>query len=172
MIADRVSELLGRRIVSLERIESRGYAAAYHAVAELEDGLSVFVKTGTEEVTSQFLRDEIRFYRSFQAPFMPVFHGADDGEPPILVIEDLREGRWPPPWDSDAVNTVRQALETLAASAARMARARRSRVADRRLGRDRARPRAVSLDRHVLPPVARSFAARPSRCRRDRSRRR
>lgn len=117
MIADRVSELLGRRIVSLQRIESLGYAAAYHAVAELEDGLSVFVKAGTEEVTSRFLRDEIRFYRSFQAPFMPVFHGAADGEPPILVIEDLREGRWPPPWDGDAVNAVRQALETLAVSA-------------------------------------------------------
>jgi hypothetical protein len=117
VIEDRVSQLLRRRVVALERIESRGYAAAYHAVAELEDGLSVFVKAGTEEVTSRFLRDEIRFYRSFQAPFMPVFHGADDGDPPILVIEDLRTGRWPPPWGRDAVDAVRQALETLAASA-------------------------------------------------------
>lgn len=116
MIADRVSQLLGRRLVSLERIESRGYATAYHAVANLEDGLSVFVKAGTEEVTSRFLRDEIRFYRSFQAPFMPVFHGADDGDPPILVIEDLREGRWPPPWDGDAVNAVRQTLRGVAGS--------------------------------------------------------
>jgi hypothetical protein len=116
VIADRVSQLLGRRLVSLERIESRGYATAYHAVANLEDGLSVFVKAGTEEVTSRFLRDEIRFYRSFQAPFMPVFHGADDGDPPILVIEDLREGRWPPPWDGDAVNAVRQTLRGVAGS--------------------------------------------------------
>jgi hypothetical protein len=116
VIADRVSQLLGRRLVSLERIESRGYATAYHAVANLEDGLSVFVKAGTEEVTSRFLRDEIRFYRSFQAPFTPVFHGADDGDPPILVIEDLREGRWPPPWDGDAVNAVRQTLRGVAGS--------------------------------------------------------
>ncbi len=116
MIADRVAQLLGRRVVSLERIESRGYAAAYHAVAELEGGLSVFVKAGSEEVTSRFLREEIRLYRSFKAPFMPVFHGADDGDPPILVIEDLREGRWPPPWDGDAVNAVREVLEALAAS--------------------------------------------------------
>jgi hypothetical protein len=116
VIADRVSQLLGRRLVSLERIESRGYATAYHAVANLEDGLSVFVKAGTEEVTSRFLRDEIRFYRSFQAPFMPVFHGADDGDPPILVIENLREGRWPPPWDGDAVNAVRQTLRGVAGS--------------------------------------------------------
>jgi hypothetical protein len=117
VIADRVSQLLRRRVVALERIESHGYAAAYHAAAELEDGRSVFVKAGTEEVTSGFLRDEIRFYRSFQAPFMPVFLGADDGDPPILVIEDLRTGRWPPPWDRDAVDAVRQALETLASSA-------------------------------------------------------
>jgi Phosphotransferase enzyme family len=116
VIANRVSQLLGRRVVSLERIESGGYATAYHAVADLEDGHSVFVKAGTEEVTSRFLRDEIGFYRSFQAPFMPVFHGADDGDPPILVIEDLREGRWPPPWDGDAVNAVRQTLRGVASS--------------------------------------------------------
>jgi hypothetical protein len=116
VIADRVSQLLGRRVVTLERIESGGYATAYHAVADLEDGLSVFVKAGTEEVTSRFLRDEIGFYRSFQAPFMPVFHGADDGDPPILVIEDLREGRWPPPWDGHAVNAVRQTLRGVASS--------------------------------------------------------
>jgi hypothetical protein len=83
--------MLDRRVVSLETIEGRGYTAAYHAVAELEDGLSVFVKAGTEEVTSAFLREEIRFYRAFQAPFMPDFHGADDGDPPILVIEDRRD---------------------------------------------------------------------------------
>lgn len=116
MIANRVSQLLGRRVVSLERIESGGYATAYHAVADLEDGHSVFVKAGTEEVTSRFLRDEIGFYRSFQAPFMPVFHGADDGDPPILVLEDLREGRWPPPWDGGAVNAVRQTLRGVASS--------------------------------------------------------
>jgi Phosphotransferase enzyme family len=103
VIADRVSQLLGRRVVSLERIQSGGYATAYHAVADLGDGLSVFVKAGTEEVTSRFLHDEIRFYRSFQAPFIPVFHGADEGDPPILFLEDLREGRWPPPWDGDAL---------------------------------------------------------------------
>jgi Phosphotransferase enzyme family len=116
VIAERVSQLLGCRVVSLHQIESRGYAAAYHGVAVLEDGLTVFVKAGTEEVTSGFLRKEIRFYRSFRAPFMPVFHGADDGEPPILVIEDLGRERWPPPWDLNAVGSVRRALEDVAAS--------------------------------------------------------
>ncbi len=74
------------------------------------------MKAGTEEVTSAFLREEIRFYQAFQAPFMPDFHGADDGDPPMLVIEDLRNGRWPPPWDDDAVGAVRQTLEAVAAS--------------------------------------------------------
>jgi phosphotransferase family enzyme len=116
VIAERVSELLGRRVVSVDRIEGGGYTSAYRAIAELEDGLFVFVKTGTEELTSQFLRDEIRFYRSLRAPFMPAFHGADDGDPPILVIEDLRGGRWPPPWDGNAVNAVRRTLEVVAAT--------------------------------------------------------
>jgi hypothetical protein len=116
VIAERVSELLGRRVVLLQAIESRGYAAAYHGVAELENGVTVFVKAGAEQVTSEFLRQEIRFYLSFHAPFMPRLHGADDGDPPILVIEDLWEGRWPPPWDDDAVNAVRTTLDAVAAS--------------------------------------------------------
>lgn len=48
VIERRISELLGADVVSLRRIETRGYAAAFHALAELEDGRTVFVKAGAE----------------------------------------------------------------------------------------------------------------------------
>ncbi len=115
-IDERVATLLGVPVVTLRRIESRGYAAAFHAIAELDDGRTAFVKAGAEQVTSEFLREEIRFYRSVSAPFMPMFYGADDADPPILVVEDLSTQRWPPPWDADSIAAVRSALAGIAAT--------------------------------------------------------
>ena len=40
----------------LTRVETRGYAMAFHAFAEFEDGSTAFVKAGAEEITSAFLR--------------------------------------------------------------------------------------------------------------------
>ena len=113
MIEKRVSRLVGSRVVRLRRIQSGGYAAAYHAVAELEDGSTVFVKAGAEAVTSEFLLEEIPVYRAVQASFMPEFLGADEADPPILVLEDLTDARWPPPWDDDAIAAVVAALEAV-----------------------------------------------------------
>jgi hypothetical protein len=112
----RLSGLLGAEVVRLSRIQSRGYGAAFHAIAELDDGRTVFVKAGAEEVTSAFLREEIKVYRAVSAPFMPMFHGADERDPPILVLEDLSGGRWPPPWDETSIEAVRKTLAAVAAT--------------------------------------------------------
>jgi hypothetical protein len=113
----RVAELLGAGVVSLRRIETQGYAAAFHAIAGLDDGRTVFVKAGAEEVTSGFLREEIVFYRSVQAPFLPVFHGADDRDPPLLVLEDLNGCFSVPPWTDDRIAAVVALLDELRATA-------------------------------------------------------
>jgi hypothetical protein len=110
VIEERVSAAVGRRVRSLRRVQTRGYAMAFHAIAEFDDGSTAFVKAGAEEVTSQFLRDELRFYQSVEGSFMPRLLGYDAGEPPLLVLEDLSEGRWPPPWDVAAVESVRRSL--------------------------------------------------------------
>ncbi len=110
MNAERVSEVAGRRVRALRAIESRGYARAFHAIAEFADGSTAFVKAGAEELTSEFLRAEIRFYEAVRGPFMPMVLGHDAGDPPVLVLEDLSAARWPPPWDDDAVAAVRKAL--------------------------------------------------------------
>jgi Phosphotransferase enzyme family len=113
----RVTELLGAEVVSMRRIETLGYAAAFHGIAGLDDGRTVFVKAGAEEVTSGFLREEIVFYRAVQAPFLPVFHGADDRDPPLLVLEDLNGCFSAPPWTDDKVAAVVALLDELRATA-------------------------------------------------------
>jgi hypothetical protein len=113
VIEQRVAAAVDRPLRSLRRVETRGYAMAYHAIAEFDDGSTAFVKAGAEEITSQFLRDELRFYRAVQAPFMPRLLGYDEAEPPFLVLEDLSDWRWPPPWDDEAIAQVRAALAAL-----------------------------------------------------------
>jgi Phosphotransferase enzyme family len=113
VIEERVSAAVGRRLRSLRRVQTRGYALAFHAIAEFDDGSTAFVKAGAEEVTSQFLRDELRFYESVEGDFMPRLLGFDPGDPPLLVLEDLSDGRWPPPWDSSAIESVRESLAAI-----------------------------------------------------------
>jgi hypothetical protein len=118
MIEERVSRAVGKPVRSLRRVQTRGYALAFHAIAEFHDGSTAFVKAGAEEITSEFLRDELRFYQAVQAPFMPRLLGYDDGDPPLLVLEDLSGARWPPPWDDAAIGDVRKALAELWATPA------------------------------------------------------
>lgn len=110
MIEQRVSRLADSDVRSLRKVQSGGWGVSFHARAELADGRTVFVKAGSEEVTSGFVRDEQRFYSSVQGPFMPRLIGLDEEDPPLLVIEDLSEARWPPPWDDDAIAAVRATL--------------------------------------------------------------
>lgn len=110
MIEDRVSAAVGRRVRSVRRVQTRGYAMAFHAIAEFDDASTAFVKAGAEEITSQFLRDELRFYESVQGDFMPRLLGFDQADPPLLVLEDLSDARWPPPWDAAAIESVRESL--------------------------------------------------------------
>jgi thiamine kinase-like enzyme len=117
-LEERVSALLGAEVVSLSRIQSRGYTTALHAVAALDDGRSVFVKAGAEEVTSGFLREEIEVCRVVQAPFMPTFHGADERDPPFLVLEDLSGRFSAPPWTDSKIAAVLELVEELRATPA------------------------------------------------------
>jgi phosphotransferase family enzyme len=113
----RVSRLLDAEVLSLRRVQTLGYAAAFHGIAELENGRTVFVKAGAEDVTSAFLRDEIKVYRAVRAPFLPEFLGADDGDPPVLVLEDLSECFSAPPWTEMKVGAVLSLLDEVRSTA-------------------------------------------------------
>jgi thiamine kinase-like enzyme len=66
-----------------------------------------FVKVATNPTTANMLRREARAYSAVQGPFMPRFIGwSDDAAAPILVIEDLSEAAWPPPWTTARIDQV------------------------------------------------------------------
>jgi len=93
-----------------------GYTPAERWVVQLRDGRSVFLKTAVDEQTAGWLRIEHRLYKALRAAFMPTLLGWEDGERPILALEDLTGASWPPPWDAGRVDAVLSALAAVAAS--------------------------------------------------------
>src|SRR5436853_7675884 len=49
--------------------------------------------------------------------YLPALLGwYDDGDSPVLVIEDLSDATWPPPWSTEGVDAVLQALADVQAT--------------------------------------------------------
>jgi hypothetical protein len=98
----------------LHRIHGGGYTLMEHWLVELEDGTRAFAKVAIDEPTAGYVRDEHRVYSKVEARFLPDFLGwDDDGERPILLLEDLTEAHWPPPWRDGDVAAVFAALDEL-----------------------------------------------------------
>ena len=112
---ERVERLVGRPCVGWKRVD-RGYTVAERWVAELENGTSVFVKKATDADTDGWLRAEYRAYEALEGDFLPRMIGWDDASDPILILEDLSAGFWPPPWSPRRVENVLQLLEWLAST--------------------------------------------------------
>lgn len=93
-----------------------GYTPAGRWVVDLADGLTAFAKVGTTENTASWLRTEHETYRRLTAGFMPRLLGWDDGDAPILVLEDLSGAVWPPPWSHETVERVLTLLGDLRAT--------------------------------------------------------
>ena len=111
----RIGDLAGQRAVGFRRA-IRGYTPAEHWIVALADGSSVFAKIGVDRLTSDSLRTEQRVYAALQGEFMPQVRAWDDGERPLLLLEDLSDCRWPPPWDAAGVDRVLAALASLRAA--------------------------------------------------------
>lgn len=95
-----------------------GQTAASRWVATLPDGSTRFVKIAHTEDTASWIRDEHLFYAlAGRRPYLPAFLGwRDDGERPVLVLEDLSDAEWPPPWSADRVDAVLRCLRDVADS--------------------------------------------------------
>ena len=109
---DRVDRLLGSRVTGARAVPG-GYTPALRWIAQLADGRSVFVKHAVAEPVVPRLRREHFVYRHIRGAWCPKLLGFDDGEDPMLVIEDLSACAWPPPWDADRVEAVRAALRAV-----------------------------------------------------------
>jgi hypothetical protein len=101
----------------LRRSTGGGYTLMERWLVELPDGTRAFAKVAVSEPTAGFLRDEHRVYRQVEETFLPrLLAWEDDGELPILVVEDLSEAHWPPPWRPGDAEAVLASLETLHAT--------------------------------------------------------
>ena len=116
---ERVERALGARVVSIEPVQGRGYTQAGRHRAVLDDGRSVFVKSAVDALTAGWLRLEHVVYANVDGGFLPRFFAHDEeGDFPLLVLEDLSAAHWPPPWRDGDIARVRAALDAVAATEA------------------------------------------------------
>jgi len=111
----RIAHMLGW-VPEIWRRVHGGYTPTARFVAAGKRG-SVFVKVATTPVTVDMLHREIKVYQDLTAPFIPRLIGADDDpDLPILIIEDLSDAVWPPPWTGDSVEEVLAAIAAMHAT--------------------------------------------------------
>jgi len=106
----RIDALLGART---ERYvpTAGGYSPVGRWRVRTAAGGRVFVKVAHTDHTRRALRTEHGVLRTLDAAFAPrLVAFEDDALHPILVLEDLGDARWPPPWDDDLVARVRDTL--------------------------------------------------------------
>ncbi|HEV8564384.1 MAG TPA: phosphotransferase [Actinomycetota bacterium] len=115
----RAARALNGTPVAWREVSRGGQTAAGRWIATLDDGRSAFVKIGWTLDTASWVRDEHLFYaRTRGLPFVPRMIGwDDDGESPVLALEDLSGAHWPPAWRPGDVDAVLAALAAVAATA-------------------------------------------------------
>ncbi|MDH4113612.1 MAG: aminoglycoside phosphotransferase family protein [Actinomycetota bacterium] len=115
---ERVSAAIKSEPVSWRPVTRGGQTAASRWVTTLSDGSTRFVKIAHTDDTAAWIRDEHLFYAlAGRRPYLPSFMGwHDDGERPVLVLEDLSGAAWPPPWTRAGVEAVIRCLHEVAES--------------------------------------------------------
>lgn len=109
---NRILKLLGVADASYQQMIG-GYTPAARWTVTTPNG-RFFAKVGTTPLTNRLLREEAAVYTAVQAPFMPKFIGWEDAETePLMIIEDLSEAFWPPPWNRQRVDAVLQQLDAM-----------------------------------------------------------
>jgi hypothetical protein len=110
--ADRIELAVGTRPTVLEPVAGHGAPSHRRWRVLFGDGSAAFAKVAAFDYVADWLRLEHANYRSLTGmPYLPDVVGwHDDGEAPVLVIEDLSQAVWPPPWSSQAVDAVLEAL--------------------------------------------------------------
>jgi hypothetical protein len=109
----RIERAVGARPVEYET-RPGGYSTADRFSVTLADGRRVFVKSSAAPHMAGWLRREHEVYAALSGSFIPALLGwDDDGERPLLAIEDLSDAEWRPRWDAARVDAVLAALEEL-----------------------------------------------------------
>ena len=115
-IEARASALLGWTPTAWRRVHG-GYTPAARYVAS-RGAERAFLKVATTEVTARMLRDEARAYGVARGGFVPRFIGWEDHpSEPLLLIEDLSDATWPPPWTPALIDQVLEQISAMHACA-------------------------------------------------------
>jgi hypothetical protein len=113
----RAERVLGLEVESWARVVSRGWSRNEHWTVVCNDSSRAFLKLASIEPSPQWVRDEVHVYECVDGPFMPRFLGWEDGDEPLLVLEDVSAGaRFPPPWEEGDVEAVLAALQEVASA--------------------------------------------------------
>lgn len=115
-VVEAVTLAAGRNPLSWSRVVGGGYTPAERWLVELEGDVRVFAKVGTIDRIGEWLRLEHRTYSEVAGPFMPRVVGWSEEPAPALLLEDLSQATWPPPWDRDLVARVLAALDAVAST--------------------------------------------------------
>jgi hypothetical protein len=115
-VVESVTRAAGRAPSRWERVRGGGYTPAERWIAEFADGTRAFAKVGTIDRIGEWLRIEHQAYKEISGPFMPRMLGWADGDVPALLLEDLTEAHWPPPWDAELVDRMLATLEAVAST--------------------------------------------------------
>ena len=117
--AAEVAAAAGAAPAAWREVAGGGYASnAAHWRVELYDGRSVFVKHALDELGAGWLRDEYALYSILDAPFLAELLGWLDEAETLIVLEDLSDAHWPPPWADAEIEQVLSTLDALAATPA------------------------------------------------------
>src|SRR5262245_7493254 len=110
-----VTRIADARPLAWERVVGGGYTRLPKWRVRLAGGSSLFVKEGPVEDAE--LRLESAVYEGVRGSFLPRFVGATEEERRrVLVLEDLSEAVWPPPYPA-ATWQLFEAIDAAAATA-------------------------------------------------------
>ena len=116
VVIEAVMLAANRHPIGWERVTRGGYTPAERWVVTFDNGTRAFAKVGTVEHVGEWLRTEHRAYRDIAGPFMPHLLGWSDTPVAALLLEDLSDAFWPPPWSEDRVARIRAMLDEVAAT--------------------------------------------------------
>lgn len=112
-LLERVERLLGSRPVRWHH-RSGGWTTNERWSLDLADDRRAFAKMAPVADSAQFLRTEHDVMSRVGADVRcEILAWEDDPEQPLLVLEDLRDARWPPPWAPGDIELVRATLERI-----------------------------------------------------------
>ncbi len=110
--AERIAVATGARPRALDPVAGHGAPSHRRWRVTYDDRPSAFAKIAAFDYTADWLRTEHANYQALAGqPYLsPVLGWYDDGEHPALVLEDLSDAMWPPPWTTDRIDAVFDAL--------------------------------------------------------------